>query len=277
MNIAIKKFDNTKSFDTYGKAQPEQASKIGNELTRTPTKDFFCRNNNSVSFQGRAKELGDVLSILEKFLEKDEALIAKTKCKIHTPEGKAKNIAIFITHRIFRTGYGRPDQEFYRLLNSEGHELGKMTIFCKIKENTKYGTKTDEPITSGHLYLSGLETVGALEPETQKSERKYSGLGTILEKIAVLRSIEKGLEGRVRLEATFGSHCFHYKNGFRISEEHPKILDEKEIEKEIEGLIKKSEISRRIPNTKEIKSVLMYLPKKNREILLNKGEKIELL
>lgn len=277
MNITINKINNIKQFDTSAGAKSQQGFINDNKFSRNPISDCFCRNSNSINFQARSKELGDILLKLGKFLEKDETLVAKTKCKMYTAKGNAENIDVFVTHKIDRVGYGMPDQEFYRLLNSEGNELGEMKIYCKMRDNLKYGTKADEQLTNGYLYLDNIGTDGRLESGTQISKRKYSGLGITLVKMALKRSIEKGFEGRIKLEAAWGSHCYHYKNGFRVSDDQPKILDKEKIESEIEKAIEKFEISREIPDTKHIGSILMYLPKKNIQTLLNKGESIESL
>lgn len=271
------KNNSAKSFDASAANKFQQAFVVDNKFARTPISDCFCKNNNPVSFQGRATELGNILLNLQKFLKKDEGLIAKTKCKKFTPEGKTKSIDVFITHKIVTDPFMRKDQEFYRLLTPNGNELGEMKVFYTIKNNAKYGTKVDEPLVDGYLYLADMRTNGELAANVPKSDREYSGLGTILEKMAVKRSIEKGLEGRVKLESAWNSHGFHYKNYFRVSEEQPKVLDKQKIENEIEIAIEKAKNIGNIPNTDHIGSIFMYLPKENVQSMLQKGEAIELL
>ena len=277
MNITAKNINNSsKTFDTCENPQSRRVSIICNKFARALIEDSFCKNNSEVSFDGNPNEICEAILKLNKFLKKDEVLIAKTKCKNYSPERNAKDIEVFITHKIVRYGFGIKDQEFYRLLSSAGNELADMKVYCTTREGLKYGTKIDEPITNGYLYIADMRTKGGVSDNAQKTKREYSGLGTTLVKMAVKRSIEKGLEGRIRLEAAWNSHGFHHKNGFKVSEDSTIVSAEK-IEREIEELIEKADRGGKIPDTRNIGSINMYLPKEKIKSLLDKGEAIELL
>ena len=54
--------------------------------------------------------------------------------------------------------------------------------------------------------------------QTLGHDSDYKNIGSALHELAIRQSFERGLNGRVKLQAAYGSDPFHYKSGYRYIE-----------------------------------------------------------
>ena len=121
--------------------------------------------------------------------------------------------------------------------NDEGFILNQITSYGKLG-NDKY---------AGRVYIDLMEnsTCGA-----------YKNVGTKLHQIAVERSLQKGFQGRVQMDASWNSHGFHYNKGFRVM-----MGDKSEaINQQIVNILKEAKANGTKPDTERLGAVQMYLP-----------------
>ncbi|MCD7879387.1 MAG: hypothetical protein LUG16_05590 [Candidatus Gastranaerophilales bacterium] len=142
------------------------------------------------------------------------------------------------------------------LLDSDGKTLGYSIIeTIPPKSITKNKNKY---LDNGAIFVTELKSY---------DNDKYSGIGTQLQKLAVLRSREAGFGGRTVLLAAYNSHGFHFKMGFRpLMYEDSKRYFNKFILKAIE----KADREKTPCNTTALGSFQMYLPEENIPFLLAK-------
>lgn len=157
-------------------------------------------------------------------------------------------------NRIFiKTSHKDPNK--YYFIDEDREKLG---YICLTSSADNYGP---EGSPKRNLYVSYI-----------KSYKK--GIGSLMHEFAVLLSKQKGFKGRITLQATNGSHIFHYLSGFRSSTE-THINDDKSIELAIEfaeGRVRKgSARSKKDYDTSYLGHLRMYLPEDKISEILERG------
>jgi hypothetical protein len=149
----------------------------------------------------------------------------------------------------------RKDPNKYYFLNTDGQKLGYV---CLENSCANYGP---DGSPERNLYVSYI--------------RSYEkGIGSLMHEFAVLLSEQRGFKGRVTLQATNGSHIFHYLAGFRSSSK-THTDDDKSIQLAIEfaeNRVKKGTArSKKDYDTSYLGYMHMYLPEDKIIEIVKKG------
>jgi hypothetical protein len=160
-------------------------------------------------------------------------------------------VQVRVTKTVDRVG-----DETYRLYDDQGKAIGSTKL---------YVWRTPKDFEEARIVLDYLTTYGPEgQPYTPKvyvdqlystSQGLYTGVGKSLHQVAVERSIQEGLGGRVQLDAAFNSHGFHYKTGFRAVDEG--------LNTQLATLLAEAKAQGIQPNTKNLGGsglLTMYLP-----------------
>ena len=150
--------------------------------------------------------------------------------------------------------------EKYRIY-AGSNELGSITAYklsyqivdlgdWKLISHGKYGVRDADAPYKDSFYVLDIRS-----PENDK----FQGVGTTLHQLVVERSRELGLEGRVTLDAAKSSHVFHAKTDFQVEEPTKREKIDKKLAEEIQA----SANEKRQLNTRDLGSVIMYLPEES--------------
>lgn len=183
--------------------------------------------------------------------------IAENGKKINNVIGKTyvthpktgERISAVIKKSIYKFG-NETYTETYTLTSENGQNLGKIKLKILVNKEafdndrmllsfmTRYGKNNEKYLD--RVYIDMMENTSG-----------YKGVGNRLHQLAVERSMELGFSGRVQIEASWNSHGFHYKNGFRALND--------DTNSNIQAILEKSLKTGIEPDTTGLGCVQMYL------------------
>ena len=162
--------------------------------------------------------------------------------------------------------------EVYKIIRPDGRELGYTDIrvctegplghgdfladvawyrehgYCGSSSWGKYGHSNDVTY-SPRVYVEMMKS---------PASGTYRGVGERLHQLAVERSLQIGGEGRVTLSASYNSHGFHYKTGFRT--QSPNVAYALGNDEKIAAILADAKLRGVRPDTSELAQFGMYLP-----------------
>ena len=176
----------------------------GCNLLKPPTK-MSALDFDSVTFSKVSSELDDIFE-------------SKTLTTLFTPEFKPNRREGHLITTVIDRATDKPVEVNVRLVDSERYIL-------EIKNHN--GINSPLGFIDMTFNRKNYDGIFIEKMNTESGNPKYAGLGTRMLQLAIEMSMQIGKGGRVFFDAGHAAASFHYKNGFRPTQDFRPIIQEK--------------------------------------------------